>query len=129
MDGPVVEKRQGRHSAARGVKTQGREPCHHLWCGSGENKEQGRESCCDLWCCRGDDKSSELRGGGGRCRDGDGIGGSDPEDVASETAKITSPSARRRSDGRQRGGALWHSATDAARERWEELVHFSSVAI
>ena len=30
-----------------------------------------------------------------RCRDGDGIGGS--EDVASETAKITSPSARRRS--------------------------------
>ena len=66
-----------------------------LWCGSGEDKEQGREPCRDLWCGSGEDKSRERRGGGWRCRDGDGIGGS--EDVASETAKITSPSARRRS--------------------------------
>ena len=72
-----VKKRQGRHSAARGAKKQGREPCRDLWCGSGE------------------DKSRERRGGVWRCRDGDGIGCS--EDVASETAKITSPSARRRS--------------------------------
>jgi hypothetical protein len=51
-EGPVVEKRQVRHSAARGVKKQGREPCRDLWCGSGE------------------DKSRERRGGGWRCRDG-----------------------------------------------------------
>ena len=36
-DGPVVERRQGRHSVARGVKKQGREPCRDLWCGSGRN--------------------------------------------------------------------------------------------
>ena len=51
----------------------------------------------DLWCGSGEDTSNGRGNGGGkwRCRDGDGIGGS--EDVASETAKITSPSARRRS--------------------------------
>ena len=77
------------------MKKQGREPRRDLWCGSGEDKEQGREPCRDLWCGSGEDKSRERRGGVWRCRDGDGIGGS--EDVASETAKITSPSARRRS--------------------------------
>ena len=86
-EGPVVEKRQGRHSAARGVKKQGREPCSDLWCCN--------EPCSDLWCSSGEDRSRERRGGVWRCRYGDGIGGS--EDVASETAKITSPSARRRS--------------------------------
>ena len=58
-EGPVVEKRQGRHSAARGVKKRGREPCRDLWCGSGEDKEQGREPCRDLWCGSGEDKSRE----------------------------------------------------------------------
>jgi hypothetical protein len=50
---------------------------------------------------------------GWRYCDGDGIGGS--EDVASETAKITRPSARRQSPA-LRGGVLWHSATKAARD-------------
>ena len=44
-----------------------------------------------------------------RCSDGDGIGGS--EDVASETAKITSPSARRRSPACRRAVAFCNGSS------------------
>ena len=102
-DGPVVEKRQGRHSAARVAK------------------EQGRESCRDLWCCSGEDKSKG------------GVGGASTvmESAVTKTsqARLRRSQARVREGGRQREGALWHSATEAARERLQELVQFSSVAI
>jgi hypothetical protein len=56
-------------------------------------------------------------GGGRRCR------GGASEDVASETAKITSLSARRRSPAWRRAVAFCNGSSK------EELVQFSSVAI
>ena len=66
--------------------------------------------------------------GGGKC----GGAATVMESAVAKTsqAKQRRSQARVREGGRQRGGALWHSATEgAARERWQKLVQFSSVAI
>ena len=98
-----------------------REPCRDLWCGSGEDKEQGREPS-------GAAVGKISRGNGG----GEGGGAATAKESAvakTSQARRRRSQARVREGGRQRGGALWHSATEAARERWQELVQFSSVAI